>query len=375
MLIALVLAAFGNVVVMATLAILSGKRPLVPATPPPEAAPEREQLTADRSSASIIIAAHNEAENLQRFLPSVLRQDFLGEWEVIVALDRCTDDSAAVVADFRSRHPQLQMLEIEALPDGWTGKKYALDRAIKAAKHDIIALTDADCELPPHWLAGMVEQFDKGNDLVLGVSPYLPAPGLLNAFIRFETWMTALLYTGLAKMGLAYMGVGRSLGYRRKWFESAGGFTGIAHRVSGDDDLLVNRAARSGRVGVLTGIDHQVMSLPKRSWGDWLRQKARHGSAGSAYRLQSLLILSGIHGLHLFFYLSLIVVVLCVPAVSGWALLVYLLRTSALMGILAAVPWKFKKLPWLAFPVLDLAYLLYLILLPLAALRKQPNWN
>ncbi|MFN8398305.1 MAG: glycosyltransferase [Bacteroidia bacterium] len=374
MLIALIVAASLNVILMTTLAVLSGKHP--PATKPGEGkkGPSSAER-ASKASISIIIAARNEAENLQRFLPSVLRQDFPGEWEVIVALDRCSDDSAAVVVAFQPRHRQLRLIAIEALPEGWTGKKFALDQGIKAAKFEIIALTDADCELPPKWLAGMQGQFEKGNDLVLGVSPYFPAPGLLNLFIRFETWMTALLYTGLAKMGLAYMGVGRSLAYRRKWFESAGGFAGIAGRVSGDDDLLVNHAAHSGRVGVLTGIDYQVVSLPKRSWGEWFRQKVRHGSAGTAYSLRSLLILSGIHGLQLFFYLSLIVVVLCVPAVWAWALLVYLLRTSALMGVLAAVPWKSKTMPWLAFPVLDIAYLIYLILLPLAALRKQPKWK
>lgn len=324
---------------------------------------------------TLIIAARNEAENLQRFLPAVLRQDYPGEWEVIVALDRCTDESAAVVSGFQGQNPRLRMVVIDALPGGWTGKKHALDQAIAVARHDFLAFTDADCELPPRWLQGMAGRFAQGADVVLGVSPYAPGPGFLNLFIRYETWMTAMLYTGLARLGMPYMAVGRSLAYRRRWFEAGRGFEGIAHRVSGDDDLLVNRAGRTAKVDVLTGIDYQVVSLPKRTWREWLRQKQRHGSAGKAYSLRSLLILSGIHGLHLFFYLSLILVVLCVPAVSGWALLVYLLRTSALMGILAAVPWKFKKLPWLAFPVLDLAYLLYLILLPLAALRKQPNWN
>jgi len=41
---------------------------------------------------SVLIAAHNEADRLRRYLPSVLSQEY-PVFEVIVALDRCTDES------------------------------------------------------------------------------------------------------------------------------------------------------------------------------------------------------------------------------------------------------------------------------------------
>jgi cellulose synthase/poly-beta-1,6-N-acetylglucosamine synthase-like glycosyltransferase len=323
---------------------------------------------------SILIAAKNEAENLKRFLPSVLNQDFRGSYEVIVALDRCSDASESFVAELQTRHPHLKRILIDSLPDGWTGKKYALQQAIQAASYDCLAFTDADCELPTRWLEGMAREFAKGNDLVLGVSPYAPAKGFLNLLIRFETWMTALLYIGLARLGLPYMGVGRSLGYRKAWFEAAGGFKDIAHRLSGDDDLLVNRFAEAKKTGLLTALETQVISLPKTTWKAWMRQKIRHGSAGSAYKPASMLILSAIHGLHLIFYLSLIVV-LCVQPAFGWALMIYLLRTAAMIAILASLPWRNKVALLVAFPLLDVAYLIYLALLAPAVALIQPKWN
>lgn len=323
---------------------------------------------------SVLIAAKNEAENLKRFLPSVLNQDFRGNYEVIVALDRCTDASESIVAELQTRHPHLKSIVIDSLPEGWTGKKYALQQAIQTARYDCLAFTDADCELPPLWLDGMVSEFAKGNDLVLGVSPYAPANGFLNLLIRFETWMTAILYIGLAKLGRPYMAVGRSLGYRKSWFEAVGGFKDIAHRLSGDDDLLVNRHANPRKTGFLTDLETQVISLPKTTWRDWMRQKIRHGSAGSAYKPASMLILSVIHGLHLIFYLSLIVV-LCVQPAFGWALMIYLLRTAAMIAILASLPWRNKVALLVAFPLLDVAYLIYLALLAPAAALIQPKWN
>jgi biofilm PGA synthesis N-glycosyltransferase PgaC len=323
---------------------------------------------------SVLIAAKNEAENLRRFLPSVLNQAYKGSFEVIVALDRCTDNSKSIVAEQQTRHPHLKSIVIDSLPDGWTGKKYALQQAIQSAGYDCLAFTDADCELLPLWLEGMAREFAKGNDLVLGVSPYAPAKGFLNLLIRFETWMTAILYIGLAKLGLPYMAVGRSLGYRKSWFEAVGGFKDIAHRLSGDDDLLVNRHANPRKTGLLFALESQVISLPKTTWRGWIRQKIRHGSAGTAYKPSSMLILSVIHGLHLIFYLSLIVV-LCVQPAFGWALMIYLLRTAAMIAILATLPWRNKVALLVAFPLLDVAYLIYLALLAPAAALIQPKWN
>jgi cellulose synthase/poly-beta-1,6-N-acetylglucosamine synthase-like glycosyltransferase len=336
------------------------------------------QLSILNSQFSILIAAHNEAQNLANFLPMALEQRYDGDYEVIVALDRCTDGSAQVVADLQARYAHLRVLHIDAVPAGWTGKKHALNLAIAAAQHDCLALTDADCALPPTWLAGMAAEFASGKDLVLGVSPYAPAPGLLNLLIRFETWITALLYIGLARLGLPYMGVGRSMAYRKAWFQQAGGFDDIAHRLSGDDDLLVNRAARAGKVGWSVAVENQVISLPKRSWGAWLSQKIRHGSAGTAYKPGSLLILSLIHGLHLIFYLSLIVV-LCLqstadPTTIGSALVIYLVRSVAMIALLASIPWRHKTALVLAFPLLDVLYLGYVLLLPATAFI-QPKWK
>lgn len=323
---------------------------------------------------SVIVAARDEAANLRRFLPAVLAQDYPGEWEVLVVLDRCTDASAQVVAGLQALHPRLRLLAVDALPPGWAGKKHALHVGIRAARHDCLAFTDADCAPPAGWLSAMGRAFAGGSEVVLGASPYVAAPGLLNALVRHETLATALLYIGLARLGLPYMAVGRSLGYRKDWFLAGGGFGATADRLSGDDDLLLHRGGRRPRIGFAAGADAQVPSLPKSRWRDWWVQKRRHGSAGTAYRWPSLAILSLVHGLHLIFYLSL-VVVLCLQDAAEWALATYLLRCLAQAAVMASVPWRHRGgLPW-AFPLLDLMYLVYLAVLAPAAAFMEPKWN
>ncbi len=378
MLILLILSAALHLAIMATLVIAWRSRGSELRVESGELrVPQLSTLHSPRSTyegITVIIAAHNEASNLQKFLTNALTQDFAGDYEVIVALDRCTDASAQVIAAMQERHAHLRVLHIHALAHGWTGKKHALHLAIQAARYDCLAFTDADCALPPCWLDGIAAQFAAGKDLVLGVSPYAPAPGLINLLIRFETLITAILYIGLARLGLPYMAVGRSLAYRKAWFERVGGFGDIAHRLSGDDDLLVNRADPHTQIGYLTRLETQVPSLPKTTWGAWMRQKSRHGSAGTAYKPASLAILSVIHGLHLIFYISLIVV-LCLQSAVLWPLVIYLLRTVAMVALLGFIPNRGKVGLLLAFPLLDLLYMIYIVLLMPAAVFIQPKWK
>jgi hypothetical protein len=56
-------------------------------------------------------------------------------------------------------------------------------------------------------------------------------------------------------------------------------------------------------------------------------------------------------------------------------MIVYLVRTIAMVVLLAAVPWRHKASLLLAFPLLDLLYLLYIVLLLPAAAFIQPKWN
>ena len=51
---------------------------------------------------SVIIAAKNEAENLQKFLPGILEQDF-PEFEVIVVNDGSKDHTGQILESFKKR--------------------------------------------------------------------------------------------------------------------------------------------------------------------------------------------------------------------------------------------------------------------------------
>jgi glycosyltransferase involved in cell wall biosynthesis len=166
-----------------------------------------------------------------------------------------------------------------------SGKKFPLSMGIKEAHHEIILLTDADCvPASEFWVQKMQDAYKDGVEIVLGYGAYYKRPGLLNKFIRFETFHTALQYLSFALAGVPYMGVGRNLSYKRELFFRKKGFSSINHIPGGDDDLFINKAATNKNVAIMIDKDAFTLSIPKKTWKSWLRQKNRHYSTAKYYK-------------------------------------------------------------------------------------------
>jgi cellulose synthase/poly-beta-1,6-N-acetylglucosamine synthase-like glycosyltransferase len=322
---------------------------------------------------SVIICAHNEAFNLQQNLPHFLRQDY-PDFEIIVVDDHSTDDSADVVRRLSKQHHQLRLLSLSQ-PSG-PGKKEALAAGIAAANADFLLLSDADCQpLSPQWIQTMMNGFRDGTELVLGFSPYQKLPGLLNACIRFEALYTALQYISLAAAGLPYMGVGRNLAYRKSFFIGAGGFRQHAHIASGDDDLLVNAAAKRRNTCIVVSPAAWVASTPKVRWRDYFRQKQRHLSTATHYRPLHQLVLGALSGSHFLHFAA------AVPAWLSGLPAAWILSLMLLRGLFLFLTWK-RTLHRLAqsdlLPhifLLDFLFLLfYLVFAPSLFFSKRNSW-
>ncbi len=243
----------------------------------------------ERPPVSVLVCARNEAPRLRANLPALLRQAYPC-FEVLVIDDDSTDDTPETLQRLQQQFPQLRVLKTG--PKTRPGKKAALEQGIRAARFESLVFTDADCRpAGPNWLAGMAAGLGENAEITLGYGPLRPAPGLLNRWARFETVQTAMQYFSCALAGWPYMGVGRNLAWQRPLFDRVGGFSGHAKLVSGDDDLLVNAAARRGNTRCCLAPETFVFSDAPASWAAWLRQKRRHLSAGKKYRRRHQLLL------------------------------------------------------------------------------------
>jgi len=337
--------------------------------------------------ASIIICARNEAENLNRFLPSVLEQDYPpGKFEVIVVNDQSTDDSMTILEKFAAEYAQLRIVNIpvETIKD-LPGKKYALQQGIRAARYDRVLLTDADCKpASDQWLKTMA---GTPADIVLGYGAYEMSGGILNTFIRWETAHTCMQYASYARRGMTYMGVGRNLSYRKALsedLENDAAFQEIYRNTpSGDDDLLVGKMARKDNVAFCLDPAAHTISLPQITWLAWWKQKTRHLSTGKYYppKIKSLLGLYALsHSLYWLPGLFLLIGIIAhcqLPIAHFWILVLFFLRL-ALYWINAALWYRRlreKKL-LLFYPLGDLGWALYNVFLsPYIFWKNRQAWK
>lgn len=311
---------------------------------------------------SIIIAARNEYNNLEKNLPAILTQDY-PNYEVVVVNHCSWDESQKLLESMQQEYPHLkvsQLIEQEKYP---TGKKFALTIGIKAAKYNQLLFTDADCMPSSNkWLKLMQQQFTTGKQIVLGFAPYEKRKGLLNLFIRFETLLTAMFYFSFALMRNAFMGVGRNLAYTKDLFFKHKGFASHNHIHSGDDDLFINEAATPSNVAIQIHTDSFVYSEPKNSFEAYSRQKKRHLSTGKLYKKHHKRLLGLYYASHFLFFAALVATLIVDLHTWPFAVGIYVLRMIALFSVFYPSAQKLKCTMTVWFlPLLDILYSFYLL--------------
>ncbi len=240
--------------------------------------------TVEQPPVSVIICARNEGDNLQRFLPLVLEQNY-ADYEVIVVNDGSCDDTDDIIKELQKVYHNLYVTNIPQETRIISHKKLAITVGVKAAKNEILLFTDADCRpLTPDWITTMVRNFDENTEFVLGHGDYYCEPGFISKMISYDTLTIAMQYMGFALLGHPYMGVGRNMAYRRSTFFRLKGFAGFLHIPSGDDDLLINAFGKKHNTRIEPSFEAKTLSLPKTTFTDWYYQKLRHLSTVDVYK-------------------------------------------------------------------------------------------
>jgi len=276
---------------------------------------------------SVIICARNEAENLQKNLPSILGQKH-EDFEVIIVNDCSTDNTEEVLGVFLKKFKNLRVTAITEDKKFTHGKKLAITVGIKAAKNEWLVFTDADCFAESdQWLNRLQENFTDKSELVLAYGGYKSAKGFLNKYIRYDTVIIAIQYISFAIAGFPYMGVGRNLAYKKSLFFKNKGFASHYNLLSGDDDLFVNETANKFNTAVEIHHESFTRSEPKHTWKQWFSQKKRHYTTADRYKARHIFLLGIEHFSRILFYTTFITL-LCMQVYLPYVLAAGILRLA-----------------------------------------------
>jgi glycosyltransferase involved in cell wall biosynthesis len=97
---------------------------------------------------SIVLATYNRAAELSKTLASLASLRVEDSWEVVVVDNNSSDDTRVRVLEAARSFP----VQLHYLLETTQGRSAALNAGIALAQGEIIAITDDDVRVDPHWL-------------------------------------------------------------------------------------------------------------------------------------------------------------------------------------------------------------------------------
>jgi cellulose synthase/poly-beta-1,6-N-acetylglucosamine synthase-like glycosyltransferase len=139
-------------------------------------------------SVTLIVAAHNEEDVIERRLDNLFELDYPRELlDIVVASDASTDGTDELVEGLAAREPCVQLLRC---PRG--GKVAAQNLAVRGTSAEIVAFSDANARWKPDALRRLVRNFsDPDVGYVCGGHVYEAADGTNRegTYWRYEAWL------------------------------------------------------------------------------------------------------------------------------------------------------------------------------------------
>jgi hopene-associated glycosyltransferase HpnB len=318
-----------------------------------------------------VVPARNEAATISQALSSLLKQDYPGEFSIIVVDDHSEEGTAALAQQAANETGASQRVKIHVaspLPPGWTGKLWALNEGIQLAASqspEFLWFTDADIEHAPDTLRRLVfraerDSLDLASLMVLLQAKTIPERLLIPPFLYFFLMLYPPRWIADPNASTAGAAGGCIL-LRRNVLAPIRGIASIRGEVI-DDCALAHAVKRNGGK-IWMGLTRASISL--RGYGTFAEIRdliAR--TAFTQLRYSFLLLIATLAGLLVTYLLAWIAFfTLDEP---GWLL------ASTAISIMTATygaTVRFYGLPWLWALTLPFAAIFYGCATLLSALR------
>ena len=114
-------------------------------------------MSKDAFDLSVVVSTYNRAADLRRMLDALARSGTEADlrWEVLVADNASSDDTAAVLQEFYAKAP----MAVIGLYEPRRGKAYGLNQALGLVRGEVIAFIDDDILVADDWVATVVAHF------------------------------------------------------------------------------------------------------------------------------------------------------------------------------------------------------------------------
>jgi hopene-associated glycosyltransferase HpnB len=208
-----------------------------------------------------VVPARDEADILPETLPALLRQDYPGEFRVLLVDDASTDGTGDLAKRLAEGH-DLTVVVGHGPPPGWSGKVAAMATGVRhAGEPDFLLFTDADIRHPAGSVRELVRAAD-GRDLVSQMARLRTDSFWERAIVPAFVYFFAQLYPfgRINRPGRTAAAAGGCVLVRRQALVDAGGLDRIRGALI-DDVALAGLVKRAGSGRIWLGLSTEVASL------------------------------------------------------------------------------------------------------------------
>lgn len=181
---------------------------------------------------SVVIPVRNGGDFIGNQLNALLAQKSFAKFEIVVADNGSTDDTAQIVQGFAQRDARVRLVDASR----GVGVNIPRNVGVRAASGDRILLTDADDVVHAGWIQAYWKAFRNGAHTAGGSLHRVLADGTVLA-------KESKLYT--SKMSESAYANGTNCGFTREAYDAVGGFD--ENMASGGDEI--DFFARTSRIG------------------------------------------------------------------------------------------------------------------------------
>lgn len=214
---------------------------------------------------TVVVPAFNEEKYLRHCLESLRKQNYKSSYETIVVDNNSTDKTPQVAKEFGAK----------VISEKKQGYVFALKRGMDEAKGEIIAVTDADCEVAPNWLEEIAKVFKDKKIIGLTGNCRLSSPS--KSFEDVSHIMFHFFLVGTFRMRKPNMN-GLNCAIRRDVYKRIGGID-TRFTMSPDVDLGM-RLKKYGKVVYLKDL---IVSTSARRFENRIFQALLEYGKGYVY--------------------------------------------------------------------------------------------
>jgi len=187
--------------------------------------------TAGPGRLSVVIPARNEEANLPHLLRS-LRAQSCPPWEIIVVNDGSTDRTREIAESYGC-----MVLDSPELPEGWTGKNWAVWNGYRRSSGDLIAFLDADIRLAPDALASLIAARERAGGAI-SVVPFHETGKFYEKLALIFNVLGVFVFTSFLERTNPRQGLyGSCIVVSRDDYERMGGHASVRSEVMDDLSL------------------------------------------------------------------------------------------------------------------------------------------